>query len=219
MPKRTLLPDAVEAYLLETLIHEDPIAADLRTETAALPEAGMQIGPDQAALMALLVRLINARNVIEIGTFTGYSALAMARALPADGRIVCCDLSDTWTGLARRYWERAGIAERIDLRLGPAQQTLDSLREAGEDGRFDLAFIDADKTGYDAYYERCLHLIRPGGLILIDNTLWSGNVADGNVNDDTTRTLRALNLKIRDDTRVESVLLSIGDGVTLVRVK
>ena len=219
MPKRTLLPDAVEAYLLETLIHEDPIAADLRTETAALPEAGMQIGPDQAALMALLVRLINARNVIEIGTFTGYSALAMARALPDDGRIVCCDLSDTWTGLARRYWERAGIAERIDLRLGPAQQTLDSLREAGEDGRFDLAFIDADKTGYDAYYERCLHLIRPGGLILIDNTLWSGNVADGNVNDDTTRTLRALNLKIRDDTRVESVLLSIGDGVTLVRVK
>lgn len=219
MPKRTLLPDAVEAYLLETLIHEDPVAADLRTETAALPEAGMQIGPDQAALMALLVRLINARNVIEIGTFTGYSALAMARALPADGRIVCCDLSDTWTGLARRYWERAGIAERIDLRLGPAQQTLDSLREAGEDGRFDLAFIDADKTGYDAYYERCLHLIRPGGLILIDNTLWSGNVADGNVNDDTTRTLRALNLKIRDDTRVESVLLSIGDGVTLVRVK
>lgn len=219
MPKRTLLPDAVEAYLLETLIHEDPIAADLRTETAALPEAGMQIGPDQAALMALLVRLINARNVIEIGTFTGYSALAMARALPADGRIVCCDLSDTWTGLARRYWERAGIAERIDLRLGPAQQTLDSLREAGEDGRFDLAFIDADKTGYDAYYERCLHLIRPGGLILIDNTLWSGNVADGNINDDTTRTLRALNLKIRDDTRVESVLLSIGDGVTLVRVK
>ncbi len=219
MPKRTLLPDAVEAYLLETLIHEDPVAADLRTETAALPEAGMQIGPDQAALMALLVRLINARNVIEIGTFTGYSALAMARALPADGRIVCCDLSDTWTGLARRYWERAGIAERIDLRLGPAQQTLDSLREAGEDGRFDLAFIDADKTGYDAYYERCLHLIRPGGLILIDNTLWSGNVADGNVNDDTTRTLRALNLKIRDDPRVESVLLSIGDGVTLVRVK
>jgi len=167
--------------------------------------------------LALLVRLTGTRRAVEIGTFTGYSALATASALPSDGLLVCCDISEAWTSIARPYWREAGVADRIDLRLGPALQTLDSLlREYGE-GSFDFAFIDADKPNYDAYYEKCLRLIRIGGLIALDNMLWSGRVAEADENDATTSALRALNAKIRDDSRVDATLLSVGDGVMLAR--
>jgi predicted O-methyltransferase YrrM len=214
---RSLLPDAVERYLATDIARETPIQKRLRAETAKLPDAGMQIGADQGALLALLVRLTGARRAVEIGTFTGYSALAVASALPPDGLLVCCDVSDEWTSIARKHWREAGVADRIDLRLAPALQTLDALlREHGE-GSFDFAFIDADKTNYDAYYETCLRLIRPGGLIALDNMLWSGRVAEASVNDATTSALRALNAKIRDDARVDASLLSVGDGVMLAR--
>ena len=215
MSLRSLLPDVVDAYLHNVATRETPLQRRLRDETARLPMAGMQIGSDQGAFLALLVRLIGVRRAIEIGTFTGYSALAVATALPADGRLVCCDVSDEWTQMARRYWREAGVADRIDLRLAPATETLrDLLRDSGP-GSFDFAFIDADKTGYDGYYEACLKLLRPGGLMAFDNTLWSGAVADPAKNDPDTSALRALNLKVRDDPRVTSCLVSMGDGVLL----
>ena len=215
MSLRSLLPDVVDAYLHNVATRETPLQRRLRDETAKLPMAGMQIGSDQGAFLALLVRLIGVRRAIEIGTFTGYSALAVATALPADGRLVCCDVSDEWTQMARRYWREAGVADRIDLRLAPATETLrDLLRDSGP-GSFDFAFIDADKTGYDGYYEACLKLLRPGGLMAFDNTLWSGAVADPAKNDPDTSALRALNLKVRDDPRVTSCLVSMGDGVLL----
>jgi predicted O-methyltransferase YrrM len=216
-PKRSLLPDAVEQYVASVISRETPIMQRLRAETAALPQAGMQIGPDQSALLALLVRLIGARHALEIGTFTGYSALAVASALPLDGGLVSCDVNEEWTRIARRYWSEAGVSGRIDLRLGDARTTLAGLlRERGA-GTFDFAFIDADKPAYDVYYEACLRLVRAGGLIAIDNVLWSGAVADPKAQDADTAALRALNLKIRDDPRVESCLLTVGDGVMLVR--
>ena len=215
MSLRSLMPQAVDDYVHNVATSETPLQRRLRDETAKLPQAGMQIGADQGAFLALLVRLINARRAIEVGTFTGYSALAVASALPADGHLVCCDLSDEWTSIARSYWREAGVADRIDLRLAPAADTLaDVLRENGP-GSFDFAFIDADKSGYDVYYEACLTLLRPGGLIAIDNTLWSGKVADPAHNDPDTSALRALNLKVRDDPRVTSCLVSMGDGVLL----
>lgn len=217
VPKRSLLPDDVERYLAEVATRETPLARRLREETARLPQAGMQIGPDLAALLGLLVRLLSARRAVEVGTFTGMSALAVASALPGDGRLVCCDVSDEWTRIARRYWAEAGVASRIDLRLAPARDTLAALRAGGEEERFDLAFIDADKTGYDAYYEACLALLRPGGLVVLDNTLWGGAVADRSARDADTAALRALNLKVRDDARVDAALLSVGDGVTVAR--
>jgi len=178
---------------------------------------GMQIGPDQAAFFAVLVRAIGATRALEIGTFTGYSALAVASALPAEGRLVCCDVSDEWTQVGRRYWREAGVEDKIDLRLAPANDTLDALlRESGPDS-FDFAFVDADKPGYDGYYERCLTLVRPNGLIAFDNTLWSGAVADPARNDDDTKALRALNAKAHADARVDACLLTVGDGVLLVR--
>ena len=215
MSLRSLLPEGVDAYL-HTVAHvETPLQRRLRDETAKLPMGGMQIGADQGAFLALLIRLLDARHAVEIGTFTGYSALAVASALPDGGRLVCCDLSDEWTGIARRYWKEAGVADRIDLRLAPAANTLrDLLRESGP-GSFDFAFIDADKSGYDGYYELCLQLVRPGGLIAFDNTLWSGAVADPSKTDPDTVALRALNLKVRDDPRVTSCLVSMGDGVLL----
>ena len=177
----------------------------------------MQIGADQGAFLALLVQLTGAKRALEIGTFTGYSALAVAKALPADGTLTCCDVSDEWTQVARRYWHEAGVAGRIDLRLAPAAETLrDLLLESGP-GSFDFAFIDADKAGYDRYYEATLVLLRPGGLVAIDNMLWSGAVADPSVTDPDTAALRALNLKVRDDSRVTSCLVSMGDGVLLAR--
>jgi predicted O-methyltransferase YrrM len=216
-PKRSLLPDAVEQYVASVISRETPIMQRLRAETAALPQAGMQIGPDQGVLLALLVRLMGARHALEIGTFTGYSALAVASALPLDGGLVSCDVNEEWTRIARRYWSEAGVSGRIDLRLGDARTTLAGLlRERGA-GTFDFAFIDADKPAYDVYYEACLRLVRAGGLIAIDNVLWSGAVADPKAQDADTAALRALNLKIRDDPRVESCLLTVGDGVMLVR--
>jgi predicted O-methyltransferase YrrM len=214
---RSLLPDAIDAYVTGLIATETQVQRRLRDETAKLPRAGMQIGPDQASFLSLIVAAIGAKNAIEIGTFTGYSALAIARALPANGTLICCDVSEEWTAIARRYWKEAQLDKRIDLRLAPALDTLETLIGKGRDGTFDFAFIDADKTGYDAYYEACLKLLRPNGLIAIDNVLWSGAVADPSDNDADTKALRALNIKISNDPRVDASLLTIGDGVMLVR--
>ena len=214
---RSFLPPKVERYVTEEIARETPVQKRLRAETARLPQGGMQIGADQGALLALLARSIDARMALEIGTFTGYSALAVATALPADGKLVCCDKSEEWTAIARRHWKEAGVAEKIELRLAPALETLSALEREHGAGSFDFAFIDADKAAYDAYYEGCLRILRPGGLIALDNMLWSGAVADSKVHDADTDALRALNAKIRDDARVESCLLTVGDGVMLAR--
>jgi predicted O-methyltransferase YrrM len=174
----------------------------------------MQISPEQGQLMALLVQAIGARRAIEIGTFTGYSALWVALALPADGRLVCCDVSAEWTAVGKPFWERAGVAGKIDLRIAPAIATLDRLLADGDAG-YDFAFIDADKTGYDGYYERCLKLLRPGGLIAIDNVLWGGDVANPKHRSADTLALRALNRKLHHDERVTLSMLPVGDGLTL----
>lgn len=215
--KRSLLPDTIEQYVDDFVTIETEVQQRLRAETSVLPKAGMQIGADQGAFMALLVRLIGARRALEIGTFTGYSAMAVAAALPPGGRLITCDVSEEWTAIARRYWREAGLSDTIELRLGDARGTLAALRIEAGDSSFDFAFIDADKPGYDAYYEACLHLVRPGGLILIDNVLWSGKVADPEILDPDTVALRALNAKIREDSRVEASLVAIGDGVMVVR--
>jgi len=213
---RFVSSDRVEKYVLAHA-REGKVAVRLREETAALPQAGMQIGADQAAFLSLLVRAIGAKRCLEVGTFTGYSALAIASALPIEGRLVCCDISPEWTAIARRHWSAAGVAARIDLRLAPAIDTLNSMIARGSAGQYDFAFIDADKGGYEAYYEVCLKLLRPGGLLALDNMLWSGRVADADNHEGDTDTIRALNAKITADARVESVLLTIGDGVMLVR--
>jgi predicted O-methyltransferase YrrM len=212
-----LVADPIEQYVESFGSRETPARQRLRAETAQLPQAGMQIGADQGALIALLIRLLGARRALEVGTFTGYSAMAVAEALPADGRLITCDISEEWTAIARRYWRQAGLDRKIELRLGDARGTLAALRRESGDGSFDFAFIDADKSGYDYYYEACLHLVRPGGLILIDNVLWSGKVADPGVNDPDTVAIRELNAKIATDPRVEACLLTVGDGVMLVR--
>ena len=217
MSLRSLLPDVVDDYIHRVGSRETPLQQRLREETAKLPGAGMQIGADLGALLKLLIELTGARRTIEIGTFTGYSALAVAMALPPEGSIVCCDINEEWTRIARRYWREAGLADRIDLRLAPALETLRDLRGDPGPGSFDFAFVDADKTGYDAYYEACLTLLRPGGLIAFDNMLWGGAVVDPKKEDPDTVALRALNLKVRDDARVTSCLVSIGDGVLLAR--
>jgi predicted O-methyltransferase YrrM len=214
---RSLLPPQLDAYVRTVGARETDVQRRLREATAALPQAGMQIGADQATFLALLVKLTGARRALEIGTFTGYSALAVAQALPADGTLVCCDVSREWTDVGRPFWHEAGVAERIDLRLAPALDTLRDLARAPGPGAFDFAFIDADKGNYDAYYEQCLVLLRVGGLVTIDNTLWSGSVADPANDEADTRALRALNAKIHADARVDACLLSIGDGVTLAR--
>jgi len=212
-----VLDNRLYAYLLDETLREPELMARLRAETRRLPNASLQIGPEQAQLMGLLVRLIDARRALEIGTFTGYSALAVALMLPADGKLTCCDVSEEWTEIARRYWREAGVADRIDLRLAPAADTLAKLIDAGATGSFDFAFIDADKENLDLYYEQCLELVRAGGLIAIDNALWHGNVADPACDDVDTAAIRALNRKIRDDRRVDMVLLPIGDGLLLAR--
>ena len=214
---RSFLPEIVDRYLTTVVVRESPILQRLRAETSRLPMGGMQIGADQGVLLSFLVRLIGARRAIEIGTFTGYSALAVATALPAGGRLVCCDVSEEWTAIARRYWAEAGVAGKIDLHLRPAQETLAELLRRDGAGAYDFAFIDADKTGYDRYYEACLALLRSGGLIAIDNVLWSGSVADPADNKPDTVALRAITMKIRDDPRVDACLVSIGDGVMLAR--
>jgi caffeoyl-CoA O-methyltransferase len=217
MTRRTLpLDDALYEYLLAHSLREHPELAALREATRTHPRANMQIAPEQGQLMALLVKLIGARRTIEVGVFTGYSALAVALALPADGRILACDVSDEYTRIAREYWQRAGVAHKIELVLAPAAQALAARIAAGEAGTYDFAFIDADKTGYDGYYEQCLQLLRPGGLIAIDNVLWQGAVARPAESDDT-RALQALNDKLHRDQRIDLALLPIADGLTLAR--
>ena len=214
---RSLFPEAVERYVVQEIAQETAVQRRLRAETAPMPNGGMQIGADQGALLAVLAKFTSARRALEIGTFTGYSALAVAQALPEDGKLICCDISEEWTSVARRYWQEAGVAARIELRLAPAIDTLAALLRQGGAETFDLAFIDADKANYDAYYEACLKLVRPGGAIALDNMLWSGKVAEPDAHDEDTDALRALNAKIRDDTRVDACLLTVGDGVMLVR--
>ena len=218
MTRRTkALTDDVYDYLLRVSLREPDVLRELREETANLERSEMQIGPEQGQLMALLVELIGARRTLEIGTFTGYSALVVAMALPPDGRVVACDVSEEWTSIARRYWAKAGVSEKIDLRLGPARETLEALLRQGRGDEFDFAFIDADKANYDAYYELCLRLVRPGGLIAVDNVLWSGKVVDTAVKDDDTEAIRRLNAKLASDERVTLSLLPVGDGLTLAR--
>lgn len=218
MTRRTLqLTDALRDYAIGVGVREHPQLARLRQETAGLVEAEMQVAPDEGALLQLLVRLTGARQVVEVGTFTGYSSLAMALALPADGRLVACDVSAEWTAIAQRHWRAAGVAERIELRLAPALDTLAALLAAGEAGRFDLAFLDADKSNYPRYAPLALELLRPGGLLVVDNVLWSGKVADPAVSDADTEGIRALNALLHADPRVDLCLLPVADGVTLAR--
>jgi predicted O-methyltransferase YrrM len=217
MSRRTInLDDTLYRYLLDHSLREHPEQTALRKATAEHPRAGMQISPEQGQFMQLLVKLIGARRTIEIGTFTGYSALTVALALPAEGRILACDISDEYTSIGKPYWQRAGVADRIELVIAPAIETLDARIAAGEAGKYDFAFIDADKTGYDAYYGRCLQLVRTGGLIAFDNTLWGGDVARP-AHDDDTRALQVLNDKLHTDERIDLALLPIGDGLTLAR--
>ena len=211
------LTDHLHDYLLRHGTRESTTARELRAETLRRvgPWSAMQISPEQGAFMALLMRLLGAKRTIEVGTFTGYSALVVAEALPADGRVIACDVSEEWTAIGRGFWERAGVAAKIDLRVQPAVATLDELIANGEAGNFDFAFIDADKANYDAYYERCLTLLRGGGVIGIDNVLWGGRVADERVDDPDTQAIRAVNRKVRDDIRVDVSMLPVGDGLTL----
>lgn len=216
MSNRTIgLNDALYHYLLTVSLREADVLRRLRDETARLPQRSMQIAPEQGQFMALLVRLINAHRILEVGAFTGYSALCMALAMPPRGQIVTCDISTQWTDVARRYWAEAGVDGRISLRLGPALATLDALLAAGEEGSFDLAFIDADKENYARYYERALELVRPGGLIIVDNVLWGGSVIDPAKQDPDTVAIRAFNFAVGADERVELSLVPIGDGLTL----
>jgi caffeoyl-CoA O-methyltransferase len=208
------LPEKISRYIAQHSVREPQVLRELRAATAKLPNAGMQIGADQGQFMAMLVRLMGAKRCLEIGTFTGYSALAVALALPKDGRIVCCDVSEEWTAIGRPFWKKAGVEKKIDLRIAPALETLRKLK-----GRFDFAFIDADKENYLAYYERCLKLVRRGGVIAVDNVLWSGEVANDGARDATTVALREFNDALHEDRRVDIALLSIGDGVTLALKK
>ena len=209
------IDDALEAYLAVLLPEEPPVLARLREETSRLEAASMQIGRDQGRFMTLLLCCLGARRTIEVGVFTGYSTLITALALPNTGRIVACDISRQWTEIALRYWREAGVADKIDLRIGPAADTLDAMLAGGNGESYDFAFIDADKTGYDGYYESCLALLRPGGVIAIDNALWGGSVANSAKNSEDTQAIRALNEKISRDPRVEAYLAPVGDGVHL----
>jgi len=218
MSNRTLsLDDGLHAYLTKVSVREPQLLTELRDETARLPEFQMQIGPEQGQFMALLLRLMGARRCLEVGTFTGYSALVCALALPADGQLVALDVNDEWTRVGRKYWERAGVAGKIDLRLGPALESLQALLASGCADAFDFMFIDADKTGYAQYYELGLKLVRSGGLIAFDNVLWGGAVADLSDKSADTRALRTLNEALHADPRIELSMVPIGDGLTLAR--
>lgn len=219
MTKQTLgLDNNLRDYLLSVSVREPEILMQLRQETAQHPMAIMQIAPEQGQLMSLLVQLINAKKTLDIGVFTGYSSLVVALALPPDGKVVACDISEEYTQIARRYWEKAGVSHKIDLHIAPAVETLDKLIQT-ELETFDFAFIDADKSGYDDYYERCLQLVRPGGLIAIDNVLWFGRVAQEEVQDNRTKKIRALNAKLHEDARVNISLAPVGDGLMLAQKK
>jgi predicted O-methyltransferase YrrM len=216
MASRTeFISEKINDYIVAHSLRDTPLLAELRAETEKIPEAGMQIPAAQGQFLALLVNAIGARRCIEIGTFTGYSALCVALALPENGKLLCCDVSDEWTRVGKPYWERAGVAAKIELVIAPATATLDARLAQGEAGAWDFAFIDADKPNYINYYERCLKLLRTGGLIVFDNTLWSGAVADASDQSESTVALRRLNDKLHHDERVAVSLLSIGDGVTL----
>jgi caffeoyl-CoA O-methyltransferase len=214
-PKSFFLTPEIHRYLVEHGTPPDPLQQELIEETALLGGISMmQIAPEQGAFMTMLTRLIGARRAIEVGTFTGYSALCVARGLPPDGRLLCCDVSEEWTSVGRRYWERDGVADRIELRLGPA---LDTLRSLPGEAAFDLAFIDADKQNYPNYYDEVLPRLRPNGVILVDNVLWGGRVADPEADDDDTKAIRAFNDRLAADERVDTVMLPLGDGLTLAR--
>jgi predicted O-methyltransferase YrrM len=206
-------------YIRQVTLREPPLLQRLREETARLPQSIMQISPDQGQFMALLIHLLDARRTLEIGVFTGYSSLSVALALPDDGRVIACDINEEWTSIARRYWREAGVEKKIDLRLRPALETLDDLIAAGEGGRFDFAFIDADKGNYANYFERALVLLRPGGLIAIDNVLWYGRVIDPTADDPDTLAIRAFNEKLHTDDRVWVSMLPVRDGLTLALKK
>ena len=215
--KTISMDDRLYDYLVSVGVREPEVLRRLREETSRLPQAGMQISPDQGAFMALLVELLGARRCLEVGVFTGYSSLAVGLALPSGGQVTACDVSEEWTSIARRYWEEAGIADRIDLRLAPGLETLEGLIADGRESTYDFAFIDADKRNYDVYYERSLSLLRPGGLVVIDNVLWGGDVADPAKHDADTVAIRALNEKLRDDERVTLSFVPIADGLALAR--
>lgn len=216
MSNQTLgLNSQITEYLRSISVREADVLQQLRQETAQQPMARMQIAPEQGQFMALLVQLIGAKKVLEVGVFTGYSSLVMALALPPEGKMVACDVSQEYTAIARRYWQQAGVADKISLHIAPALETLEKLLTQGEAGTFDFAFIDADKSNYDNYYEMALKLVRPGGLIAIDNVLWGGAVADEAVQDNRTKKIRALNQKLYQDERVNLSLVPIADGLTL----
>lgn len=218
MSTRTLpLDDRLYSYLQGVSMREPPVFEKCRIETAKLPMASMQISPEQGQFLQLLMRIIGASRAIELGSFTGYSALWLASALPPKGCLYCCDINKSWTSQARRYWEEAGVMNRIELKLAPAMETLDELLSMEKQNSFDFVFIDADKENYDAYYERALRLIRPGGLIAIDNVFWGGKVADPVADDPDTNSIRGLNEKLHNDERIDLSLIPIGDGLTLCR--
>lgn len=210
------LGDGLYKYLLSVSPQEPEVLRQLREETANHPQSGMQIAPDQGQFMALLVELIGAKKTLEVGVFTGYSSLSVALALPPEGRVIACDISEEYTSIARRYWQKAGVADKIDLHIAPALETLDRLLASNQDS-FDFAFIDADKGNYDAYYERALRLVRSGGLLAIDNVLWDGKVADPHHQDDSTQAIRAFNQKLSQDDRVTLSIVPISDGLSLAR--
>ena len=220
MSNRTItLDDRTYEYLLAHSLREDPRLAALRSETASHPQVNMQIAPEQGQFMQMLVRLTGARRAIEVGVFTGYSSLAVMLAMPPDGRLLALDVSEEYTAVARRHWQAAGVADRIELVIAPAAATLDARLGSGEAGQYDFAFIDADKAGYLGYYEQLLKLLRPGGLIVVDNTLWSGEVANPENREANTVALRAFNDALHRDTRIDLALLPVGDGLTLARLR
>lgn len=218
MSPRTLgMTDQLYDYMLQVSLREDDVMRRLREETQQREDANMQIAPEQGQFMALLAELIGARRCIEVGTFTGYSALAVARVLPEDGQLVCCDIDEDYTSVGRGYWKEAGVAGKIDLRIAPAKETLQNLIDDGQAGAFDFMFIDADKDGYDGYFEQGLQLLRTGGLFAFDNVFWRGAVADPAKKNENTRALRALNEKLGKDERISMAMVPIGDGLTLAR--
>ena len=218
MSNRTLsLTDAVYDYLCDQSLRETPVQRQLRSVTRKMENSVMQISPEQGQFMQFLVSMIGASNTIEVGVYTGYSTLCVALGLPEDGHMIACDINEEWTQVALEYWEKAGVADKIDLQIGPALDTLTELEKNGRKGQFDFAFIDADKVNYDIYYEKCLGLVRPGGIVAIDNVLWSGTVADVSVMDENTKAIRSLNAKLHKDERIDISMVPIGDGLTLAR--
>ena len=215
--KHLMKSDAIYQYVRQEHTREDGLLQTLREETEQMVEANCQISPDQGAFMSLIVQAMNAVRAIEVGTFTGYSSICIARALPVDGRLVCCDVNEDWTGIAKEYWQKAGVAGKVELHLRPALETLDELIAGGESGGFDFAFIDADKITYDDYYERTLTLLRSGGVMMLDNSLRDGRVVDVNVDDPDTVAIREINKQVLEDERVDAVMLTIADGIYMTR--